>query len=95
MIFPIDNSKPINQNRSRFSVPVKTSFLPCSERPFCAHQSASSFISKNNKIYSKNNIRITQTTIKQNYPDYLLFGIENTTQNIYSADPLKLKVGVY
>lgn len=95
MIFSIDNSKPINQNRSRFSAPSRTASLPCSEKPFCAYQNASSFISRNNKIYSKNHITTTKTTTKDNYPNYLLFGTENTIQSVYSADPLKLRVGVY
>lgn len=95
MISPIDNSRPINKNRSRFFIPAKNPSLPCSEKPFCAYQNSSSFISRNNKIYSKNHIVTTKVTIKDNYPNYLLFGTENTIQSIYSADPLKLRVGVY
>lgn len=96
MILPINNSKPINKNSTRFSAPTKSTYLPCSERPFCAVQNNISFINTNNKIYLKNNTFITtKTTNKDNYPNYLLFGKEDTVQNIYSADPLKLRVGVY
>ena len=95
MILPIDNSRPINQNNSRFFIQFRNPIVLCSNKPFCSSNSTSSYINKNNKIYFKNNILTTQATSKNNYPNYLLFGAEHTIQSIYSADPLKLRIGAY
>jgi hypothetical protein len=96
MVSSINNNRPINTNTTRFYSPRTKYSIPCSARPFCASRSDTSFINKNNKIYLNNqNYIVTQKTIKDNYPDFLLFGTENTLQSIYSADPAKLKIGAF
>jgi hypothetical protein len=95
MILTIDNSRPINKNISRFSAASIGHDLPCSLKPFCAVKNNSSFINKNNKIYTKSNYITTKTTIKDSYPDHMIFGAEETIQSIYSADPAKLRIGAF
>lgn len=96
MILVIDNSRPTNKNRSRFSSPAAAHRAPCSQIPFCAIKNNYSFINLNNKIYNQNHIfAINNKTTKDNYPYYKLFGTEDTIQNLYSADPQKLRLGVF
>jgi hypothetical protein len=96
MNFIINNSKPINTNSNRFVRPSVFYNIRCSGQSFCATINSVSFVTKNNKIYTNNDVlTLTQTTPSVSYPSSESFGQENTTQNIYSADPQKLRIGIF
>lgn len=53
-------------------------------------------VSLGGNLYTSSKITISSIrTVKNGYPDRQLFGIEYTTQNIYSAGPNKLRIGVF
>ena len=95
MISPIDVSKPLNKISARLFRPAVKPSAPCSAKPFCANNHGGSFVNSQNAIYTKAGKITTQTTKKNNYPYYELFGQEETIQNIYSSSPAKLRVGVF
>ena len=96
MNFIIDNSKPTNSHFNRFVRPAVAYNSPCSEKPLCAKINSVSFVNKNNKIHTNRNVFvITETTKKSEYPGWHSFGKENIVQNIYSADPQKLRIGIF
>jgi hypothetical protein len=91
MIIKIDQSKPSNIVRSTtyFKNKVNT-------RLNIDQSGARSIYVGGNTVYkNRSPLASTSITEKNNYPGYTDFGIQSTTQNIYSADPQKLRIGTY
>lgn len=92
MIIKINNSKPLNVVRSTRYFTNKTNTSKANP----PQVSKFSFINSNNRIYRNNIVFNSNTTMsKDNYPGSDNFGIQSTVQNIYSADPQKLRIGIF
>jgi len=91
MVSKIDQSKALNVVRSTTYFKNKANVTTNAYR-----SSIRSTYIKNNIIYKNTSTIVSQQQIVSNhYPGYSRFGIQNTTQNIYSAGPNKLRIGIY
>jgi hypothetical protein len=92
MIIKINNNKALNRVRSTTYFTNQSNTSKANPAPIAK----SSFINSNNKIYKNNVVYNTNLSLpRDNYPGYDIFGIQSTIQNIYSAGPQKLRIGIF